>query len=112
MIPRLIQKDVRTALLQQPAVAILGPRQSGKTTLALKVGKEFDSLYLDLENRDDLSRLTEPSLFLDSVANRLVILDEIHRVPDLFQSLRGLIDRGRRRWQPNGTIPDYWFGID
>ena len=61
-------------------------------------------LYLDLEDRDDRNRLAEPALFLDNVEDRLVILDEIHRMPELFQTLRGVIDRGRRRGKGRGRF--------
>ena len=96
MLSRLLQGQVLEALNRQAAVAIVGPRQSGKTTLAHQIGTRRKAIYLDLEDRDDRNRLDEPVLFLDSVADRLVILDEIHRVPELFQTLRGVIDRGRR----------------
>ena len=97
MIPRTLRDDVLNALELQAAVAIVGPRQSGKTTLALDVGDQRDAIYLDLEDRDDRNRLAEPVLYLDGVEDRLVILDEIHRAPELFQTLRGVIDRGRRQ---------------
>ena len=97
MVPRGTHPDLLEALAKQPAVAIIGPRQCGKTTLALTVAEERDAVYLDLEDRDDRSRLAEPVLYLDSVDDRLVILDEIHRAPELFGTLRGVIDRGRRR---------------
>ena len=97
MISRNAHGDLLDALAVQPALAIIGPRQCGKTTLALAIAKERDAVYLDLEDRDDRSRLAEPVLYLDSVDDRLVILDEIHRAPALFQTLRGVIDRGRRR---------------
>lgn len=96
MLSRLLHGQVLEALNRQAAVAIVGPRQSGKTTLAHQIGTRRKAIYLDLEDRDDRNRLDEPVLFLDSVADRLVILDEIHRVPELFQTLRGVIDRGRR----------------
>ena len=96
MLSRLLHGQVLEALNRQAAVAIVGPRQSGKTTLAHQIGTRRKAIYLDLEDRDDRNRLDEPVLFLDSVADRLVILDEIHRVPELFQTLRGIIDRGRR----------------
>ena len=96
MIDRLATADVESALERQAAVALLGPRQVGKTTLALAVGKRRDALYLDLENSDDRAKLHEPGLFLNSFRDRLVILDEIHRAPDLFETLRGVIDTGRR----------------
>jgi uncharacterized protein len=78
-------------------VALIGPRQVGKTTLALAIAEPVPSLYLDLESPEDRNKLTEPTLFLNLYEDRLVILDEIHRVPELFQSLRGLIDQGRRK---------------
>src|SRR5258708_5364226 len=88
---------VEEALSYQAAVALTGPRQVGKTTLALALAEKTPSLYLDLETQQDRSKLADPALFLKSYEDRLVILDEIHRVPELFQTLRGLIDRGRRR---------------
>ena len=104
MIPRLIAPDIRRALDYQAAVALIGPRHVGKTTLALDVARTRDSLYLDLEDRDDRNRLGEPALFLDHVEDRLVVLDEIHRLPDIFQTLRGVIDRGRRRSKGKGRF--------
>ncbi|MDE0047004.1 MAG: ATP-binding protein [bacterium] len=104
MIPRLIAPDVKRALDHQAAVALIGPRQVGKTTLALDIARTRDSLYLDLEDRDDRNRLGEPALFLDHVEDRLVVLDEIHRLPDIFQALRGIIDRGRRRSKGKGRF--------
>jgi predicted AAA+ superfamily ATPase len=85
-----------------PAVALLGPRQSGKTTLALEVGDGRPSLYLDLESTSDRARLDEPEAFLSAHQDELVILDEVHRVPGLFPVLRGLIDKARRKGQRQG----------
>ena len=104
MIPRIITPDVERALNRQAAVALIGPRQVGKTTLALELARSLDALYLDLEDRDDRNRLAEPALFLDNVESRLVILDEIHRMPEIFQTLRGVIDRGRRRGRGKGRF--------
>ena len=104
MIPRLLKKDVEAALARQSAVMLLGPRQSGKTTLALEIARERDGVYLDLEDRDDRARLAEPRLFLDALEDKLVVLDEIHRTPELFASLRGIIDRGRRRGKGVGRF--------
>ena len=104
MIPRTLRNDVLKALNLQAVVAIVGPRQSGKTTLALDVGDQRDAVYLDLEDRDDRNRLAEPVLYLDGVDDRLVILDEIHRAPELFQTLRGVIDRGRREGKGVGRF--------
>jgi predicted AAA+ superfamily ATPase len=97
MIPRRALPAVAEALSRQAAVALTGPRQVGKTTLALALAEKTPSLYLDLESREDRDKLADPALFLKSYEDRLVVLDEIHRVPELFQTLRGLIDQGRRR---------------
>ena len=104
MIQRRILQTVREALGRQAAVAIIGPRQAGKTTLALALAEGCETLYLDLESRSDRDKLSDPELFLRSFEDRLVILDEIHRVPELFLSLRGLIDQGRRRGRRTGRF--------
>lgn len=104
MIGRRIKGKVKRALEYQAAVAIIGPRQVGKTTLALDIGEERDALYLDLEDRADRDKLSDPRLFLERYEDRLVILDEIHRVPELFQELRGIIDRGRRKGRRTGRF--------
>ena len=96
MRPRLIAATILKALERQAAVALIGPRQSGKTTLALEIAKRRDAVYLDLENSEHRGRLREPRLFLAGLEDRLVVLDEIHRAPELFQTLRGVIDEGRR----------------
>lgn len=79
-------------------MVLIGPRQVGKTTLARQVGEQRNALYLDLdlENREDRAKLASPRLYLNRLEDRLVILDEIHRMPELFQTLRGVIDEGRR----------------
>ena len=94
-----------TALLDQaPAVAILGPRQAGKTTLALAIAEGRPSVYLDLESAADRARLAEPELYFADHAHELVILDEIHRAPGLFEALRGVIDRARREGRGAGRF--------
>ena len=85
-----------------PAVALLGPRQSGKTTLALEIGEAQGALYLDLESEQDRARLAQAELYLAEQQGRLVILDEVHRAPGLFPILRGLIDRARRAGRRSG----------
>ncbi len=92
------------AMRRQAAVALIGPRQVGKTTLALQVAERRDALYLDLESSADRAKLSDPNLFLGQFEDRLVILDEIHRTPQLFRDLRGLIDRGRRRGRRAGRF--------
>ncbi|MGD9896841.1 MAG: ATP-binding protein [Candidatus Methylacidiphilaceae bacterium] len=97
MIPRRKAAVLRARLDQFPAVALLGPRQVGKTTLAEEIAQERPSVYLDLEDPADREKLSVPALYLSSHEDKLIVLDEIHRMPELFQVLRGLIDQGRRR---------------
>lgn len=104
MYSRLLQLGLSGLLARHPVVGLLGPRQVGKTTLALAVAENRPSLYLDLESPSDLAKLAEPELFLRLHEDKLVILDEIQRVPDLFQVLRGLVDQGRRSKRPNGRF--------
>ncbi len=102
MIARRITPILLQRLRESPAVVLLGPRQAGKTTLALEVADRLEALYLDLESDAGRARLAEPELYLGNHLDRLVILDEIHRVPALFPVLRGLIDRARRRGRRGG----------
>jgi predicted AAA+ superfamily ATPase len=104
MIDREAASEVTTLLEHMPAVAILGPRQAGKTTLALAIAEGRPSVYLDLESTADRARLAEPALYLADHTDELVILDEIHRVPGLFEELRGVIDRGRREGRGTGRF--------
>ncbi len=92
------QTDLLLARLDQfPAVALLGPRQVGKTTLADQIGAGRPSVYLDLEAPADREKLADAALYLSGHEDKLVIVDEVQRAPELFQTLRGLIDVGRRR---------------
>lgn len=104
MIERRIREQVREALDRQAAVALIGPRQVGKTTLAYELTGERDALYLDLEDSNDRYKLSDPALFLDQYEDKLVVLDEIHRTPELFQPLRGIIDKGRRKGKRTGRF--------
>lgn len=104
MIPRNIESALETALQRQAAVVLIGPRQVGKTTLAHAIGEKFDSLYLDLEDLSNQDKLSDPTLFLENYEDKLVILDEIHRVPEIFSSLRGIIDQGRRKGKRVGRF--------
>jgi hypothetical protein len=104
MISRDAFQKVEDALDRQAAVALIGPRQVGKTTLALEMAETRPSIYLDLESKTDRDKLSDPELFLKSHEDQLVILDEIHRIPELFQTLRGLIDRGRRKGKRTGRF--------
>jgi predicted AAA+ superfamily ATPase len=104
MLPRRIASRLDLLLRHSPAVVLLGPRQAGKTTLALEVGSTRPSIYLDLEDEDDRAKLTNATRYFADHESELVILDEVHRVPELFQRLRGVIDKGRREGKPNGRF--------
>jgi uncharacterized protein len=104
MLPRRISTRLNHLLTHSPAVVLLGPRQVGKTTLALEIAEKRPSVYLDLEDEADRVRLSDPVRYLADHERELVILDEVHRLPELFQSLRGVIDRGRRHGKPNGQF--------
>ncbi len=102
MLKRLIENKLSFNIDNAPAVALLGARQIGKTTLAKKIAKEQSSIYLDLESPGDLLKLQDPTSFLSQHSDKLVILDEIQRVPDLFMILRGLIDDNREKGCDSG----------
>ena len=104
MIERRVKQQVSEALDRQATVALIGPRQVGKTTLAYELTGERDALYLDLEESNDREKLSEPALFLDQYEDKLVVLDEIHRTPELFRTLRGIIDKGRRKGKRTGRF--------
>lgn len=104
MIERGVASEVAALLDQAPAVALLGPRQVGKTTLALAIAEGRPSVYLDLESPADRARVAEPALYFADHAEELVILDEIHRAPGLFEALRGVIDQARRESRGTGRF--------
>jgi predicted AAA+ superfamily ATPase len=104
MYKRELTQKIIYNLEKNPAVAILGPRQIGKTTLALEIAKGQPSIYLDLENPEDFQKLKDPAHYLDLHSDKLIILDEIQRYPDLFMSLRGIIDARRREGIGNGRF--------
>lgn len=95
MIKRKIQEKIETSLTKYPAVGIIGPRQVGKTTLAKIIMERMEKkvIYLDLELPSDLNKLRDPELYLDRLADALIIIDEIQRMPSLFPLLRALVDR-------------------
>ena len=102
MIARQLLSQVERSLSEVPAVVLVGPRQVGKTTLALAIADRAGGLYLDLESESDRAKLDDPELYLSQHTDRLVVLDEVHRVPGLFSTLRGLIDGARRRGRRQG----------
>ena len=95
MIPRLLSADLLKALEAMPAVALLGPRQVGKTTLAHEIANsqiEKKTSYMDLELDSDLAKLDDAESYLKRFENRLLIIDEVQLRPNLFPILRSLID--------------------
>lgn len=104
MYHRIALETVRSALEEQAAVVLLGPRQVGKTTLAQEIAEQRPSIYLDLERTGDRQILDVPELYLDEQAGKLVILDEVQQMPGLFATLRGQIDARRRRGLRTGQF--------
>lgn len=97
MIERRLEFQLLKALESSPSAALLGPRQVGKTTLALNVAEAVPSVYLDLENRRDLEKVRDIEAFHAENIDKLIILDEVQRLPEIFASLRGIIDQERRK---------------
>lgn len=106
MIPRAAAPRLRELMQRFPAVALLGPRQSGKTTLARAIADSLagGAVYVDLELPSDRAKLSDPELYFRGHANQLVVLDEIHRAPGIFQVLRGVIDQRRRKGIRSGEF--------
>src|SRR6266550_2742834 len=95
MIKRRLEAQIKDALKRSPSVALMGPRQVGKTTIALNISETIHSVYLDLENRTDLQKVQDIEAFHAENSNELIILDEVQRLPEIFTSLRGIIDNER-----------------
>jgi uncharacterized protein len=104
MIKRRVAGRLADLLDENPAVALLGPRQSGKTTLAHDIADHRPSVYLDLESPSDRARLQDAEAFFAEHDDELIVLDEVHRAPEIFRTLRGAIDRGRRRQKRFGRF--------
>ncbi len=102
MLKRQLLARLTDEVQHSPAVALLGPRQVGKTTLAHQAAQSVPSIYLDLESERDRAKLSQPELYLADHLDKLVILDEVHRAPGLFPVLRGLIDQARRQGKRAG----------
>lgn len=102
MIPRQAKAVVQGMLDRAPAVVLTGTRQVGKTTLALEIARERDAAYVDLERPSDAAKLASIEDYCARHADRLVVFDEIHRMPGLFQPLRSIIDERRREGRPTG----------
>lgn len=104
MIHRQIDKTVNGLLDTFPAVALLGLRQVVETTLAEAIVAGRPGAYLDLESPAERSKLPDPARYLGEYEEKLFVLDEIHRHSELFQTLRGLIDKGRRKGKGEGRF--------
>ncbi|MEY4591670.1 MAG: hypothetical protein RIR18_565 [Pseudomonadota bacterium] len=106
MINRKTETILQEKLAYMPAVVLLGPRQVGKTTLARQLAARWPtgSIYLDLERPADRLRLDDADSYLRAQQGKLVILDEIHRVPGIFEILRGIIDDNRQAGLRNGQF--------
>jgi uncharacterized protein len=107
VIERSAQPRLQHLIAEFPAVALLGPRQTGKTTLAhaLAAAAPQKTAYLDLELPSDRAKLSDAELYLSAHEDRLVVLDEIQRVPGLFQTLRGIVDQRRQGDQAFPGLP-------
>jgi len=99
-IDRIQTTEIENRLKQMPAVALLGPRQVGKSTLAKQIIKPFNNaIYLDLERPSDINKLRDPEAYFALHADKLICLDEIQRTPELFPVLRSVIDERQRNGQ-------------
>ncbi|MFC1733069.1 ATP-binding protein [candidate division KSB1 bacterium] len=98
MIPRFLYDELKNAVEKFPVVCINGPRQCGKTTLTKiycsESKKEF--VYLDLEKLEDFRRISDPGLFFRDHREKLIIIDEVQRLPELFPQIRAEVDDDRR----------------
>lgn len=105
MISRSLESKIIWALKAMPVVAILGPRQAGKTTLALEIANnklDKEVAWLDLERDSDLAKLAESEDYLKRFDNKTLIIDEVQRKPDLFRALRSLVDARKRSGEKAG----------
>jgi len=104
MIKRRLENKIKDILKRSPSVVLIGPRQVGKTTLALNIAETTSSIYLDLESRLDLEKVRDIVSFHSDNLNKLIILDEVQRLPEVFAELRGIIDKERRKGKKNGQF--------
>ncbi len=104
MIKRRLEAKIQEALKRSPSVALMGPRQVGKTTIALNISETTPSVYLDLESSLDLQKVRDIVSFHDANQDKLIILDEVQRLPEVFSPLRGIIDKERRKGNKAGQF--------
>lgn len=104
MIQRRLESKIQQALERSPSVALMGPRQVGKTTLALDITERMQAIYLDLENSLDNAKLRDIVAFHAENSTKLIVLDEVQRAPEIFAPLRGIIDKERRKGHKAGLF--------
>ncbi len=104
MIKRRLESKIKDALKRSASAALLGPRQVGKTTIALNISETTPSIYLDLESRLDRERVRDIVTFHSNNNDKLIILDEVQRLPEVFSQLRGIIDVERRKGNKRGNF--------
>ena len=104
VIQRRLEHIIEETLKRSPSVALMGPRQVGKTTIALNISATIPSVYLDLESRIDLEKVRDINAFHDDNRTKLIILDEVQRLPEVFAQLRGIIDKERRKGNRAGQF--------
>jgi len=104
MIERYIEGQVTKLLQDFPAVALLGPRQVGKTTLAFSIAQSGPSVYLDMESAEDRAKLSNPRLYFEAHRGKLIIVDEVQHMPGLFTEVRGYIDNRIREGESNNMF--------
>ncbi len=99
-IHRILEKEVKTGLSNTPVTVILGPRQCGKSTLVAHMSEGIEkTTYLDLERQSDVNKVQNPEIFFKDKENDLIILDEIHRIPEIFPFLKSEVDRRKSNGQ-------------
>lgn len=104
MIERHLLENVEHLLSVTPAVALLGPRQVGKTTIAHTLAEKTDAIYLDLEDPLDIQKVQDVVGFHAENRDHLLILDEVQRMPEIFAPIRTIIDRERRKGNKTGLF--------
>ena len=103
-VQRNLEAKIKQALQQSASVVLIGPRQIGKTTLAINICNSLPAVYLDLEDRLDLQKVSDIKSFYNENRDKLIILDEIQRLPEVFSQLRGIIDKERRKNNKTGLF--------
>ena len=101
---RRLEAQMQEVIRRSPSVALMGPRQVGKTTIALNLSEQMPAIYLDLENNLDVAKVQDIAAFHAENRTRLIILDEVQRTPEIFAPLRGIIDKERRKGNKTGLF--------